>query len=231
MSNTPTQFDFWYAVNNTKILIPPRQHLETFGNTLINYVLVSELLDCVGKVRVRMGHLTAHPPRIMLPQEYASFIAEGFGEEAQKYLDWLREHESELRLLQYGYTLKQQKTSEEVITDNIENVLDRIARDEQKRNDPYSALIRGVDSPWDVCIVKLFRHVVCNSIHANVQELNSRHLFDMRDGLPVAVREEIDKAFAAAEKDASLIKSLGQHLKQRGLFDYYQDRFFALFKR
>ena len=37
MSKRPTQFDFWFAVNNTEIVMPPKRHLETFGNTIINY--------------------------------------------------------------------------------------------------------------------------------------------------------------------------------------------------
>ncbi|MDY5955369.1 MAG: hypothetical protein SPK06_08085 [Kiritimatiellia bacterium] len=231
MSNAPTQFDFWYAVNNTAIVIPPRRHLETFGNTLINYVLVSELMDCVGKVRIRTGRFNAYPPRIMLPEEYATIVAEGFGDEARKYLDWLRDHEDQVRLLQYGYTLKQQTLSETIVTDSIENVLDRIAHDEHLQNDPFSALVKGVDNPWDVCIVKLFRQVVCNSVRDNLRELDSHRLFELRDGLPAAVRDEIDQAFAAAEKDPTLVKPLGKMLKQRGLFDRFQDRFFALFRK
>jgi hypothetical protein len=53
MDKKPTQFDFWYAVNNTEVVLAPRRHLETFGNTLINYHMVSELMDNVGQVRVR----------------------------------------------------------------------------------------------------------------------------------------------------------------------------------
>ena len=53
---------------------------------------------------------------------------------------------------------------------------------------------------------------------------------DDSDGVPAAVRREIDQAFVAASKDPSLIRSLNQKLHHYGLFDEYQDRFFSLIK-
>ena len=87
MDKQPTQFDFWYAVNNTEVVLAPRRHLETFGNTLINYHMVSELMDNVGQVRVREGRMQALRPQIVTPSAYSSMILEGFGEQAEKYLD------------------------------------------------------------------------------------------------------------------------------------------------
>lgn len=69
--------------------MPPKRHLETFGNTIINYYLVSELMDAVGKVRVREGRMQALRPQIITPSAYSSTLLEGFGEQAQKYLEWL----------------------------------------------------------------------------------------------------------------------------------------------
>ena len=57
-------------------------------------------------------------------------------------------------------------------------------------------------------------------------EKNAKAAF--RERLPHDDRDEIERAFAAAAKDASLIKPLGRLLKAKGLFELYQDRFFAL---
>src|SRR5690554_4119573 len=126
MSASPTSFDFWYAVRNTTVVIPPKRHLETFGNTMINYLLVSELMDTIGQVRIREGRMQAARPQIVTPSAYSKMILEGFGEQAEKYLEWLREHEDHVHILQYGYSLKQEAFSEEIVNDSIDSVLERV---------------------------------------------------------------------------------------------------------
>src|SRR5665648_404020 len=52
-----------------------------------------------------------------------------------------------------------------------------------------------------------------------------------RHGVPVAAREEIEKLFKLVKKgDLEPIK-LKKELDNWGLFEYYQDRFFSLFKK
>lgn len=228
MSKKPTQFDFWFAVNNTEIVVPPRHHLETFGNTIINYTLVSELMDTIGKVRVREGRMQALRPQIITPDSYSSMMLEGFGEQAQQYLEWLKNNEDTVRILRYGYTLKQEAFSEQVISDPMETVLERVKSDGSSKNDPFAAVIKGVDDPWDVCLVRLFWTVIRNSAETNIRELHEHRMFEMREGIPVTLRDEIEKGFQAAAKDASLIKPLGKLLQTHGLFEHYQDRFFNL---
>lgn len=228
MSKRPTQFDFWFAVNNTEIVVPPKRHLETFGNTIINYHLVSELMDSVGKVRVREGRMQALRPQIITPSSYSTLMLEGFGEQAQQYLEWLKEHEDTVRILRYGYTLKQEAFSEQVVSDTAETVLERVKSDVANKKDPFSAVVKGVDDPWDVCLVRLFWTVIQNSAPANIREMQARRMFEMQDGIPAGLREEIEKGFQAAMKDASLIKPLGKLLQDNGVFDRYQDRFFNL---
>lgn len=48
MSSNP-DFDRWYAAKKVRILVAPTHHLETFGNTLVNYHLISELDDAPGR--------------------------------------------------------------------------------------------------------------------------------------------------------------------------------------
>jgi hypothetical protein len=223
-------FDFWYAVNNTEIVLKPKQHLETFGATVLNYHLVSQLMDSVERVRVREGRLQAHQPQIITPQAYSRTFLDGFGEEAGRYVDWLRQHEKDIRILQYGYRLKQEAFSEHVISDDVRNVVDRVKQRVEDSEDALGAVLIGVDSPWDVCLVKLFWEVIQTSARSNIQEMESRHLFDDSNGVPVGVRQEIDAAFLAASRDETRVNELGQKLQQCGLFDEYQDRFFSLIK-
>lgn len=224
----PDGTDFWYAVNNTEVVMVPKRHLETFGHTLLHYHLVSELMDSVGQVRVRTGRMQAMRPQLITPQAYSQMILEGFGEQASRYAEWLRDHEEDVHILRYGYTLKQEAFSEETVTDSLEAVLDRVKAGVGESSDPFAAVVKGVDDPWDVCLVKLFWTMVQQSAKANILEMAKHRMFEMQDGVPYPVRQEIETAFAAAAKDSALIQPLGRLLQKHEVFGKFEERFFAL---
>jgi hypothetical protein len=218
-------FDFWYAVNNTKIVKMPSQHLETFGSTILNYHLVSALMDTVNQTRVREGRMHAYRPKIITPEAYSKTVLEGFGDDARKYVDWLKEHEKEIHILQYGYSLKKEEFSEQVISDNFDVVAERVQNEVKEKDDPFSAVVLGVDEPWDVCLIRLFWEVIKNSASTNYMEIEKRRAAENR-----ALHDEIDVAFHAASKNPALINTLGSRLQELGLFEEYEERFFSLLK-
>jgi hypothetical protein len=223
-------FDFWYAVNNTEILRLPSRHLETFGSTVLNYYLLAETMDATNQVRIRAGRMQANPPQIIAPQAYAQTVLDGFGDQATRYFDWLREHEKDLRILQYGYVLKQSSFSEHTVTDDIKAVADRVQKEVEEKGDTLSAVLIGVDDPWDVCLVKLFWEVIQRSVGTNVRQMERRRLFEDAGGVQRAMRQQIESEFLAASRDASRVGALGQKLQSCGVFEEYQDRFFSLVK-
>ena len=79
--------DFHYALENTKVILPPQKRLETFGTTVLNYHLITEEMDSVNRMRVREGRIHAHKPELVTPDHFAKLLLEGFGEKAEKYAD------------------------------------------------------------------------------------------------------------------------------------------------
>ena len=233
MGKTRTQFDCFYAAANTEILLPPQRCLETFGTTVINYHLVAELDDDPGKVRIREGRLEASKPALIVPDMYSSLDMDGFGSAAREYLEFLKEHEDSIRILQYGYRLKQESYSEQVVTDSLANVIERVLADVKKANMPFDAVVKGVDEPWDVCLIKLLWVEVNSSAPVNIRELEEVRIKEMAERVAAAdpSRGEIELAFSKAEKDRSLVNELGALLRRKGLFEEYQDRFFKLFRK
>ena len=223
--------DFRYAVANTEILVPPSGTLETFGNTILGYVLVCETMDSVDRCRVRTGRMKLARPQIVTPAAYSEMLLEGFGDEARKYAKWLAEHEDSVRILRYGYTLRSESYCEQTVGRPLADVVADARRDVESRDDPYLALVQGVDEPWDVCLVRLFWDVVSRSARKNFEEMAERRLFDRKDALGPEVRDEIERAFAAAARDPSLVKPLGALLQKHGAFEAYEERFFALVRR
>ncbi len=222
--------DFWFAVNNTEIVVMPRNHLETFGATNLNYHLVSELMDSVDRIRVREGIIRSRRPQIITPAYYEneSENLEGFGEEARQYVAWLREHAQDVRILQYGFIVQKTELNEHLVTGRMAEVLERVKQDVQRKNDPMTAVVLGVDQPWDVCLLKLMVDMIRHSAPANISDLQRRHLLDNVNGTPRAVREDLEALFLRASRDPALIKLLGARLRKYGLFEEYEDRFFAL---
>lgn len=230
MGNPMDRFDFWYAVNNTEIISLPSRHLETFGATILNYYLISELMDSVDRVRVREGRIQSYRPKIVTPNSFSDAALEGFGSEANEYVDWLKQNMSDLRILQYGFRIKKEEFSEEVLTDNMRAVTDKVRERVSNKNEPFSAVLVGVDKPWEVCLVKLMVEVVRKSLQGNFNDLEKRDMFGETDGIPNSVRLEIEEAFLFAARDPSHIKQLAARLKRHGVFGSYEDRFFALVK-
>lgn len=215
-------FDFWYAVNNTEIIVRPRQQLETFGTTTIYYHLVAETMDAVNQIRVREGRIHAFRPQIITPDSLTNTMLEGFGEEqAEQYLDWLKNHEANLVLLKYGFSVRKESISDQIITDSIENVLDRVKKDVENKSDPMQSLIRGVDEPWEVCLLTLLVDIVQQSAIANASDLQQD---------PDGMHHRIDTLFREASRDSSRISELSDLLTKSNKFKQYEDRFFALVK-
>ncbi len=224
--NEPSQFDFWYAINNTRIVVAPVQRLETFGATIIHYHLVSELMDSVNKVRVREGRIVAQRPQIIIPTAIDANVLEGFGIEAERYMEWLRENSQNFRMLQYGFIIRKEEINDEIITDTFDAVLDRVATTVRQKEEPFSAVVAGVDSPWEVSLLKMMFEVSNNSFQANVREMESHRMFTPNAG----IRFEIETDFQLAGRQPSRITDLGNKLQKHGLFSEYEDRFFALIK-
>ena len=172
MSSNP-DFDRWYAAKSARFLVEPSHRLETFGNTLVNYHLVSELPDHPGKVRVREGRLEAHQPLVITPR-VAEVEMEGFGDEAKAYLEFLKENEKNLRILQYGYHLKSDNFSEQIVTDRLSVVTERVKDEVIASNDKFAAVVQCVDEPWDVALVELWLREVNRSAGGNIKELQQK---------------------------------------------------------
>ena len=169
MSSNP-DFDRWYAAKSARFLLEPSHRLETFGNTLVNYHLISELDDHPGKIRVREGRLEAHQPLVITPN-LSPIETEGLGDEARAYLEFLKENEKNLRILQYGYHLKSDNFSEQIVTDRLSVVTARVKDEVIASHDQFAAVVQCVDEPWDVALVELWLREVRRRARGHIDEL------------------------------------------------------------
>jgi hypothetical protein len=221
MSKDP-QFDFWYAVNHTEVVTAPQNRLETFGTTMVNYYLVTELMDSVDKVRVREGKLKAYRPEIITPPTITDEMLDGFGDEAQDYAKWLQQHAQDMQMLKYGFKVQKEEINDYILSDSLEAVVDRVKEDLAERNDPLGALLVGVDRPWEVCLLKLMMELVQGSAQSNIQDIRQ-----LQRDQKMELYQSIEKAFLAASRNSAKVPELAELLRENGLFERYEDRFFA----
>ena len=95
--------DILYALEATKVIHEPDRRIDTFGSTCFDFHLLSELMDSVGEVRVRRGRIEAERPKIVRPEAMDDAMFEGFGDQADAFMGWLRDHGANLSFLKYAF--------------------------------------------------------------------------------------------------------------------------------
>jgi hypothetical protein len=222
------------AVRQTEILRPPKRSLATFGTTNIYYYLVtepvySELIKTAAETVIREGRVIAERPKIVTPF-YLSRL-EGFSLEARQYFDSL--------VKTYGanapglfYTYKNEPKELSIVSDNLLAVVAKLNDDIDRRGDPLTSIIRGQDELWDVSLMKFIYEMTRSSLPDNISQLETRGLLDVdASGIPADTRIRINELFKMVERGELEPSELKKELDRWGLFEEYEDRFFAIFKK
>ena len=110
----------------------------------------------------------------MIAPSFSEVTAEGFSDEAKAYVEWLKANEENLRILRYGYCLKTDHFSEQIVTDSLAAVTERVKAEVIASRDSFAAVLQGVDDPWDVALVELWRREVERSAGKNIRELGEK---------------------------------------------------------
>jgi hypothetical protein len=222
------------AVARTEILRAPKSNLLTFGTTNIYYYLVTEpayadLNTGAIETVVREGRVLAEKPRIVTP--YYLNNLEGFSANARKYFDYLIEHYGKNSpALLYAY--KNEPKELNIISSSLPLTVEKLNSEIDKRGDPLTAIIKGVDELWDVALVKFIFEMTSRSVNENVSQLNARGLLDVDNrGIPSEVRYRIAEMFRLVKNGELDPRELKTELDRWDLFPEYEDRFLSLFRK
>ncbi|MBC7979161.1 MAG: hypothetical protein H7Y36_01195 [Armatimonadetes bacterium] len=175
-----SQDDIQYAMETTRVIHEPDHRIQTFGETRFEFQLISELMDQVGKVRIRTGEVEAMKPRILRPEPYRNIELEGFDATArarfESLVERLKEQGRDLAFLQYGFRFKRGAVHEEILTDSLEAVRDRVMEDIRRTGNPSRAVIEGVDDTWEVSILKFSCEMILRSHEINAFDFKRKGL-------------------------------------------------------
>lgn len=172
--------DVQYAMETTRVLRAPDRRIDTFGDTRFEFLLLSELMDRTGEIRIRSGDIEAVRPRLVKPDAYQGLEFEGFDDKArgriERMIEKMREEGKDMAFLNYGFRFARGKVSEEVVHDPMEQVRDRVLEEARLEGNPAQAVIEGVDDAWEVSVVKFTLDMIMASLPINRFDFQRRGL-------------------------------------------------------
>lgn len=171
-----SDFDFQYALENTKVLHEPDRRIDTFGSTQFEFQMVSELMDAANQTRVREGRIMAEKPLIVKPNQVDEWNFEGFGEEGEAFGQWVRQHLTNLAILKYGFNFKRGEVSEEIVHEPLALVTDRLKEDQRVSGNPMRVIIQGVDDTWEISLLRFTFEMIEKSHNINIFDFKRRGL-------------------------------------------------------
>ena len=168
--------DIHYALETTEVLYEPDRRIDTFGATSFEFLLLSELMDHIGQVRIRAGRITAERPTIVKPEPSMDLEFEGFGEQAAAFAEWFKSRVQKTSLLQYGFNFRKSDVTESLVHDSMENVRERVVSETRNSGNPLAAVILGVDDTWEICLLKFAIEMIQKSSRINRFDFKRRGL-------------------------------------------------------
>jgi len=214
-----------YVLEHTELIRSPQQELATFGSSVVDYYVVTELAGNV--TVVRDGKVIAERPKIVTPAYLVN--VEGFSEQAKRYVGMMAsEHPNEPGVF---YRYKNEPKEMNVISEPIREVINKLTAKIDEERNPLSTIIKGVEELWDVSLLMFIYELTRRAIHTNVTEFHRRGFLEVdSSGVPRGARNHIEELFEQVSHDLSRAPELVVELNRWGLFAEYQDRFFALFR-
>ena len=174
-----TADDFQYALENTRVLLGPQRQIATDGSTRFRFRLLTESMDRINEVHIRDGTVHAERPQILTPAHHAQLLLDNFGEKAREFADWLQHSGGQTAAaLKYGFRFRRSEINQHTVHEPIETVGERLCAQVAAAHDdePLSAVIRGVDDAWEVCLLKFTMDLVRGAAASNVQDFRRRGL-------------------------------------------------------
>jgi len=237
-----------FAIENTEVIKQPKKLLSTYDSTTIHYYILTVpfYIEFEGRTKdsetvIREGRITWHKPKLITP--YYIMRMEGFSEEAKKAFEMLAGESSDLALMLYKLRFVKDCDRMDIVSSSIDEIAKKIDDETEKKQDQFCAIIKGIDEFWDVSLTKFIYELVINSAYfSQLPDLSANNLINLnssgmpvisRDnhGIPFTARSEIENLFSLYKNGEIEASRLKDELESWGLFSYYQDRFFDLFKK
>ncbi|MFA6815815.1 MAG: hypothetical protein WCS73_05920 [Lentisphaeria bacterium] len=226
----PSYEDLWYAAKLTEIVYMPSKILETFGESRVKYLILSEDMENPSKICLRSGVVLAERPRIITPQYFIQQNIQNFNADARKYFSEVLSGKQRALFVQYGLNFRKEAYTEEFVMGQIQEIAHQAAGDAQDNLQEMRGVIIAPDDGWEISLMKFITELVQKSAPYHMQQLSRHGDLTLVGGVPKSVHNEIEKDFTVCNS-LNKAKELGAKLRDYGIFENYEDRFYELFRR
>ncbi len=217
---------FEEAMQKTELIRAPRRRLSTFGSTTLEYYVVTELTEQMSAVRD--GKVQAERPRIVTP--YYLLHVEGFSEDAKRFLRMMAQESPHEPGIFYAY--RNVPNTMQVVYEPLGVVVGNLSARLDSEERTLSAIIRGVEDMWDLAVMMFIYDLTQRAAGGHYADFRRHGLLNVDEsGVPEAARQQIEMLFAIVREDRSRASELVTELNRWGLYQEYEDRFLALFRR
>lgn len=160
-----------YVWNNTKILRNVEKNLFTFGDTVLPYFLIAELVKDKPSTFVKEGEVIIKRPLIYTPYQDTPHF-KGFGEKEKEYSNFI------IHRMAYipPYTYQNASKSFYISSDNIEETSARLSKRLDGEGNNLTAIIKTMMDMWEVSVMRYSIERMVKSLPSNITELKERGL-------------------------------------------------------
>jgi hypothetical protein len=133
-------------------------------------------MDSANLSRVREGHIHAERPQIVTPQTMAKLLLEGFGDQGQRFAEQISQQPGRFAFLKYGFRVSKSDIRSYDVHESVQNISGRLKEELERKNEPLTALLTGVDDGWEVCLLKFMIDLINASAPGNMGDFHERGL-------------------------------------------------------
>lgn len=205
----------------SRIVKMPSQQIFTFGETSFEYIILTPEND--SRCLIRRGNLVSGKPAIVTPGSLVNSL-EGFeGEGVEAVKEFYGRLLEKLRVLGYRFENRPEKLSEAGMP--LKELTEKILADESEND---TAVVTSPPDLWAGALLKVSLEIVKASFSDNMTDLDERGYFLTETERN---RREIEILFEEAAENRAYLGELSDKLRDYGLFEEYEDRFFSLVNR
>lgn len=157
------------AVKTTRIRRKRLASLETFEQTRLPYIMISENPRMSSHANVRQGHVEVAKPRLILPEYHPQF--EGFS------FDQLQADENSVQTLMYirGMrlpSLKLKNVQDHQLYDGtVDDAISQYGRDLARAEDVETGLITGKEGVWPFALLFYISLLIVKNLPKDIERL------------------------------------------------------------
>ena len=222
----PNKDDAWYAAKMMQVVNSPRGSLNTFSSTDINFLLVAESLDNPKITQVRKGMFVSKSPELLKKAPDLSKVIQPGHKVSLERIRAIVEvaGPKTSQFLKYDVEIDRSTIETFELSQGMNESIDEL----RKLYGKDSFILVGDEKMWEISLINFVMDRIQRSLPDNLLELHADEQTAEFLNPKGFLQDKIEDAFLATSIGEMSMTALGELLQVSGVFNKYEDRFYAL---